>query len=213
MLKLIKISGFIYLTCLLNAVTQAAGLGQEIATQGNAKGATACQVCHAADGGGQAAAGFPRLAGLNSAYLKKQLKDMAKGSRNTPVMTPIAKALTDKDIEAVASYYSQLPAPKVKVATTNPALLKKGKELVENGNWSKDIPACFACHGDGATGVGEHFPALAGQHASYIGQQINAWKSGLRQNDPNQLMKGIAERLSGDEIQAVSAYLASLANQ
>jgi cytochrome c553 len=189
----------------------AAGLGQSIATQGNGKGATACIACHGVDGGGQAQAAFPRLAGLNQAYLEKQLHDFAKGSRTNSTMQPVAKALTDKEIKAVAAYFSQLPIPANHDATTaDPAVINDGKKLAQNGNWPNDIPACFTCHGAGANGIGPHFPVLAGQHASYIENQLQAWREGHRNNDPNELMKGVAMRLSHDEIKAVSAYLASL---
>lgn len=189
----------------------AADLGQTIATQGNGKGATACIACHGVDGGGQAQAGFPRLAGLNQAYLEKQLHDFAKASRNNPVMAPMAKALTDKEIKAVAAYFANMaPTTSGAAPAVDPAVLTQGKKLAENGNWSKDVPACFACHGVGANGIGEHFPALSGQHASYIEQQLQAWRSGQRKNDPNELMKGVAKRLTDAEIKAVSSYLASL---
>jgi len=32
-------------------------------------------------------------------------------------------------------------------------------------------------------GVGEHFPPLAGQPASYLVAQLNAWRDGTRSND------------------------------
>jgi thiosulfate dehydrogenase len=62
-------------------------------------------------------------------------------------------------------------------------------------------------------GVGSAFPALAGQHAGYLKTQLNAWRSGTRNNDPNQLMKGIAERLSEQQISAITEYYAALPEQ
>lgn len=184
--------------------------GKSIAMQGNGKGATACVACHGADGSGQAGAGFPALAGMDADYLAKQLNDFKQGTRKNPVMAPVAKALTAEESKAVSKYYSA----KTPVAGSKPkvsqSVLKTGKNLAEKGNWPKEIPACFACHGPGATGVAGTFPALAGQHASYITSQIQAWKSGQRSNDPDDLMKAVAERLSDAEIKAVSAYLSSL---
>ncbi|WP_197722102.1 c-type cytochrome [Sulfuriflexus mobilis] len=186
-------------------------LGKKIAMQGNGKGATACIACHGVDGGGQAQAGFPRLAGLNENYLLKQMESFTSGARQNPIMAPVAKALSKNEMTAVASYFARLPIPGgSSPSPADKALLKKGEHLAKNGNWDKNIPACFACHGPQAYGVGEHFPALAGQPTSYISQQIQAWKSGQRKNDPNQLMQGVAERLSEAETMAVSAYLASL---
>ena len=58
---------------LLTMQAQAAD-GQKIYAQGGANpAAMACGTCHGADGMGMAAAGFPRLAGLEAAYTRAQL--------------------------------------------------------------------------------------------------------------------------------------------
>lgn len=192
-------------------IAMANDLGQTVAIQGNGNGATPCSSCHGVDGAGQAAAGFPRIAGLNPAYMEKQLYDYTKKTRNSPIMAPIAGALSGKEIKAVVAYFANMKlTPSTSQTSADDKLMKAGKQLAEKGNWSNDVPACFTCHGVGGTGIGDHFPALAGQHASYIEQQIQSWRKGQRHNDPNQLMKGVAMRLSDAEIKAVSAYLASL---
>lgn len=65
------------------------------------------------------------------------------------------------------------------------------------------VACAQASSGDAATGKaladrgdGEDFPAIAGQYASYIGQQIRAWRDGMRSNDAVELMTGVAERLT-----------------
>lgn len=186
-------------------------LGQTVAIEGNGNGATPCSSCHGADGAGQAGAGYPRIAGLNPAYMEKQLHDFTKENRNSPIMAPIARALSDKEIKAVVTYFANMkPTPATSPSSADDKLMKAGKQLAEKGNWSNDVPACFTCHGVGGIGIGDHFPALAGQHASYIEKQIQSWQKGQRHNDPNQLMKSVAMRLSDAEIKAVSTYLASL---
>lgn len=199
------------LSALLVAPAWAADVatGKQIAMQGNNKGATACLSCHGAHGEGNAAAGFPRLAGLNAAYLARQLRDFANGSRANMIMQPIAKALSKQQIEDVTTFYSQQQAPHARV-TLEPGVRDEGRRLVERGDWSRTVPACIQCHGPGAHGVGTHFPALAGQHASYLSAQLNAWQQGQRKNDPDHLMEGIAKRLSESQIEAVAAYLSSL---
>ena len=69
------------------------------------------------------------------------------------------------------------------------------------------MPACFACHGEGGTGVAPHFPSLAGQMSSYTRAQLKAWQAGSRDNDPQGLMKSVAIKMSDEEIAAVSLYL------
>ena len=186
-------------------------LGRTIAQQGNNKGATACISCHGAAGQGMAAAGFPLLAGIDAGYLEKQLVDFTTDKRANAIMTSIARSLTAKEKKAVAEYFAKQSSPKSSPATqADAARLKLGKAIAEQGNWPNNVPACFACHGVDAAGIGKHFPLLAGQHALYIEQQLGAWRNGTRSNDPNELMKGVAMRLSDAEIKAVSTYLSSL---
>lgn len=181
--------------------------GQEIALQGNGKGATACVGCHGANGEGNAAAGFPRLAGLNDQYLVKQLQDYRQGTRQNPVMQPIATELEDQEMLDVAAYYAGMtPAG----ATQDTEGGEAGEVLALRGAWDQDIPACISCHGPGGRGVNPYFPALAGQHAGYLKAQLQAWRAGTRNNDANDLMGVVAERLTEAQIDAVVAYFAGL---
>jgi len=185
------------------------GLGQRIATQGNDKGASACISCHGANGEGLAAASFPMLAGQGQAYLQKQLADYRAGRRGNPIMQPIASALSDDEAAAVTGYFAAMPAPQPAPSTLTPGQAKPAEKLAVSGDWGRNIPACFACHGPGGRGVAPNFPAIAGQHASYVEAQLNAWKAGTRKNDQDQLMKGVAARMTATEVQAVAAWLAS----
>lgn len=186
--------------------------GQKIYTQGGqSPAAMACTTCHAANGMGMSSAGFPRLAGLAQGYLLKQLEDFRSGKRSNAVMQPIAQALDSAESQAVASYLSALDsaAPSVDLDPTG-SIGSAAEKLVKQGDWSRNIPACVACHGVGNTGVGESFPPLVGQSGGYIAAQLNAWRSGTRKNDPNDLMGHVARSLSDSEIQELSAYFASL---
>src|SRR5699024_3871159 len=132
------------------------------------QGATPCVACHGVDGSGNAAAGFPMLGGLAAGYLQRQLEAYRDGTRNNPVMAPIAKALTEAEMESVSKYYAkQDPTPAATDASA--ALLAKGRQLARNGDWASGIPACVSCHAPGGQGAGgPFFPTLAGQHANYI---------------------------------------------
>lgn len=187
--------------------------GKTIATQGNGAGALACMACHGPDGKGNSAAGFPSIAGLNAEYLSKQLHDYASGLRQNAIMQPFANALTQDDIQSVTAYYQSLEPMTSAITPQAPAADNQGEWLAVRGDWSNDIPACNQCHGPNGMGVGSSFPALAGQHAGYLKTQLSAWRSGSRNNDPNQLMKGIAERLSEQQINAITEYYAALPEQ
>ena len=153
---------------------------------------------------------WPRLAGLNANYIAKQLHDFKAGDRQNATMVTFANMLDDQQIADVASYYSQLPAtPGQGGDNADEALLARGQQLAERGDWNAYIVSCQSCHGPGGQGVGETFPGIAGQHAGYISAQLNAWKSDTRSNDPQNLMGAIAKRMSEEDIQAVSAWYAT----
>jgi len=180
--------------------------GERLARQGNQQGATACIGCHGADGGGNASAGFPALAGLNADYLARQLRDYRDDTRNNPIMKPIASALSEQERQDVAAYYASL-APVRNDATAKDNA--PGQQLALRGDWENTIPACVSCHGPGGRGIDPDFPALAGQHASYITAQLRAWREGKRRNDDNGLMRVVAERMTDVQIQAVADYFAA----
>ncbi len=182
-----------------------------IARQGNGRGAAvACASCHGADGGGQAAAGVPRLAGLNAVYLLKQLNDFANGTRENATMQPIATALSELERKAMAADYSAMPIPDsfAKPVAAIPAADNLGARLALRGRWDKQVPGCVQCHGPHGVGVGAHFPPLAGQSAPYIAAQLNDWKKGTRRNDPLELMQHVSSALDKQDIKAVSAWFA-----
>ncbi len=66
-----------------------------------------CAACHGTNGVGTAPI-YPNLNGQKKAYLLKQLQAFKSGLRKDPAMAPMAKILSDKDMEELASYYSKL---------------------------------------------------------------------------------------------------------
>lgn len=78
------------------------------AAAGKAKSAT-CAGCHGAEGI-SANPLWPNLAGQKDAYIVKQLKAFRDGTRTDPMMAPMAKPLSDDDINNLAAYFSSLGA-------------------------------------------------------------------------------------------------------
>ena len=87
-------------------------LGRQIYRAGIAeKGVAACTACHSPTGAGNAQAGFPALGGQHSDYLLKQLKAYRTETRTNgqaKLMQQVAALLSDKEIDAVASYMQGL---------------------------------------------------------------------------------------------------------
>jgi cytochrome c553 len=185
--------------------------GQEIAANGNGRGAPACSACHGEHGEGQPDAAYPRLAGLNSEYLIRQLNAFAGGGRDSEAMQAIATALVPDERKAVAEFYAGLAAPEIgEPNKADSKTIAIGADLADRGDWSNGLPGCGRCHGPAGQGVGNAFPSLAGQSAEYITSQLKAWKEGKRTSDPLHLMTGISSKLDDDQVAAVAAYYASL---
>jgi cytochrome c553 len=87
-------------------------LGQRIYRGGNKElGVAACTACHSPTGSGNAPAGFPSLSGQHVDYTLTQLKSFRSGERandNASMMRSVVERLTDKELEALASYVSGL---------------------------------------------------------------------------------------------------------
>jgi len=76
------------------------------------KGVSACTACHSPKAMGNEPAGFPRLSGQYADYIASSLHAYRKEERNNDgdirIMRDVAGRLSDKEIEAVASYASGL---------------------------------------------------------------------------------------------------------
>jgi cytochrome c553 len=73
---------------------------------GKAKAAS-CAACHGKNGISPNPE-WPNLAGQKEKYLKNQLVAFRDGKRNSPMMTPLAKALSDTDIDNLSAYFASL---------------------------------------------------------------------------------------------------------
>ncbi len=195
--------------CLLMPLVHA-DAGKDIYTSGGKNpAAMACVSCHGASGMGLAAGGFPAIAGFSAEYNASQVHAFKQRLRTSPIMDLIADALSDEEIQLVATYIESLPAPDYPRTTRAAEVDSVGAKLALRGSWERNIPECVSCHGPGGVGVSAAFPPLAGQHASYLAGQLNAWREGTRKNDPNDLMGHIARSLTDSEITAVADYFAA----
>lgn len=191
--------------------------GGTLAQSGGQNGVTACVTCHGAQGEGNAAAGFPRLAGQPQAYLLRQLNSYANGHRDNPVMGPIAKAMQQQQILDVSAWYASLVKAAAPAASTPPgakgappaAVLARGKLLANVGSEPLQVQACVNCHGPNGAGEAPDYPSLAGQHASYLTAAMAEWKAGNRKTDPSGQMPLIAQRLGDQDVASLAAYYAS----
>jgi cytochrome c553 len=87
-------------------------LAERLYRGGNSEIAVAaCSACHSPTGKGNAPAGFPLLSGQHAEYTLQQLKNFRSGARQndgSAMMRTVVERLTDKELEALASYVSGL---------------------------------------------------------------------------------------------------------
>lgn len=180
--------------------------GKQLAANGKpAAGVQACVACHGQAGITPTGGIFPNLAGLSSEYLAKQLADFRSGTRVQPLMNTVARALTEQEIGQLAAYYGTLAGPPMHVGEFGGEAARK---LDVQGDGTRALPACANCHGLRGMGEGPLLPRLAGQSREYFVDQMNAFRSGSRQNDDVGVMRAFAQRLTDSEIQALAAYYA-----
>lgn len=175
--------------------------GQRIANQ-------VCAACHGATGQSATAAN-PHLAGQHADYLHKQLADFKNNKeRKNAVMMSMAQPLSSDDMKAVAAHYAaQKPKP---TAASNKDLVPLGQKIYRAGVAATGVPACSGCHGPNGAGIPSQYPRIAGQFADYTVAQLKAFRAAERSNDPNQMMRGVAARMTDQEISAVAEYLSGL---
>jgi len=153
--------------------------------------AAACSACHGAKGV-SINPQWPNLAGQNAPYLKTQITAFRDGVRANAMMAPFVSGLTDDDVDALASWYSQQkPA---RTANGDPALVAAGEQL---------SAYCIGCHGMEGAPVAKEWPQLNGQHAAYLQNQLMMFKKGERENSH---MQAVLVPLGEKEFAALAAY-------
>jgi cytochrome c553 len=185
-----------------SAVTRADGTAEE----GQAK-STPCIACHGANGNSSNPV-WPNLADQHEQYIVRQLKAFKGGTRQDPLMSPMAAGLSDDDVEDLAAYFDAQTLTGLE-ADANRAQL--GQRVYRGGDSSNGVPACIACHGPGGDGnPAAGWPSVRGQHSAYVAAQLRAYRAGTRKTDPNQMMRDVARTMSDEQIDAVAAYVQGL---
>ena len=173
-----------------------------------------CAACHGADGNSVVAMN-PKLAGQHAKYLEKQIKEFrlaaktgGEKGRNNAVMNGMSAGLSDEDIADISAYFAD---QKEKAGAAPEDVVEAGGKLYRGGDLDRGITACIACHGPRGNGTSlSGFPDISGQHAEYTKSQLEQFRSGTRHNDLNGMMRDIAKRLTDEDIEVLSQYLAGL---
>jgi cytochrome c553 len=129
-------------------------------------------------------------------------------------MKTMVAALSEEDMVALGTYYAR------QVANAGPAAATpsgaQAQAIYANGDVTTGLPACSACHAPDGRGTTTYYPRLAGQHADYLYEQLQAFKSGARGADKDgrdaqgRIMREVAQRLPEAQMRPLAEYLATL---
>lgn len=171
--------------------------------RGEAVAQEKCVACHTVEGNTPDPT-IPRNAGQSRFAIYKQLHDYKSGARINETMQPLVAQLDDQTIADLAAFYGALIRGAID-ARHGPFVVPDAENLVLNGDVSRGVPPCGACHGLAAGGPIET-PTLTQQYAQYVEAQLLAFAAGQRHNDIYHRMRNVAAKLTQDEIKRLAIY-------
>jgi len=92
------------------------------------------------------------------------------------------------------------------IAYVPPGSVKKGEVLANSGT---KFTRCSVCHGANLQGLGP-VPGIAGRSPSYIARQMYDMQQGLRKGPWVSIMQPVVDKMTGDDVLNVTAYVSSL---
>ena len=172
-----------------------------------------CSACHGANGEGNSSLNAPRLAGQESWYIKRQVKNFQHGLRGADSgdtfgaqMAPMAATLAnDAAVNNVAAYIASLPT------TDSPPTINGDTDRGEHL-----FNTCKSCHGPNGEGIWAlNAPRLNGINDWYLVRQLENYKQGIRGSHPQDLYGKQMTLLTGmlrdeQDIRDVVAYINTL---
>ena len=187
-----------------------------------------CAGCHGENAEGTPDGEYPRLAGMSTQYLSRQLRHFKTRERLNIPMLPYTndRELPEEDITAVVQYISSIKLPtklaeldkkstetkgfnalkrlKDSQAIMNIGLYPKGNVVAGKRTYGKECATCHGKKGEGS--VDGMIPALTGQHSEYIKRQINNFRKAKRLHDAPADSE-IFKKFGDGEIDDILAFL------
>jgi cytochrome c553 len=178
-------------------------------------GATGCMGCHGADGNSPVP-NFPKIAGLGSKYIYRQLQNVRDGNRIIASMAGLVDTYSNEQLKDLAVFYNSqklqitgaVPLDVLVNAGIKVDSLKIGARVYRAGNLQTNVPSCIGCHSP--RGLGNEpagYPRLGGQYPEYIAAQLRAYRDGGREHE---IMNTVAKNMTNAEIDSVANFIAGL---
>lgn len=168
-------------------------------------------MCHGKEGRAGPDGYYPRIAGKPAGYLYNQLLNFREGRRHYGLMAGLLDTLSDDYLYEIAQHFAAIDAPYLppQPPAAPPEVLQHGREITQQGDPERRVPACASCHGQALTGVLPNVPGLLGLPRDYLVAQLGAWRTGQRRALAPDCMAEVARRLSPEDLFAVTSWLAS----
>ncbi|MGH7385888.1 MAG: c-type cytochrome [Candidatus Rokuibacteriota bacterium] len=161
-----------------------------------------CAACHGQAGNSRSSA-MPIIAGLDAAYLKKQIEAYAAGKRLSPEMEPYAKQVLSIGVDDVAAYFASRKRAPTPVTSPADAVTRGGNAAAQ----------CVLCHGPQGRGdAAKLIPSLAGQAPGYLREQMLLFKQDRRNPGDAALaaVKAMMRTVPDETFADLAAYYSSL---
>jgi cytochrome c553 len=184
-----------------------------------------CAGCHGEYGQGGKEGEYPRLAGMPSAFLAKQLYLFRDRIRPNLAMVEYVdhRQMPDEDIEDIAKYLEQIelktklpPADENAPGFNAYERLLESKRLMQIPRAPGDVEMgrkiyareCGSCHGREGMGNREKaVPMLAGQYTAYLWRQVKKYRQKIRIHDEDAPDDELLSDFSDSELTDIFAYL------
>lgn len=162
--------------------------------------ANTCAGCHGTVGH-SAGETMPSLAGLDERYFYKTMQDFKSGARPSTIMGRLARGYSDNELKALADFFSDQEWVSAK-ADFDPKLAKQGQAIHKE--------SCETCHEQGgAVNASKETPRIAGQWRAYLSNLLIDLHDIKRSSTQPLKMRQRVQKLSQEEIEALSHYYAS----
>lgn len=187
-----------------------------------------CAGCHGVFGMGGSGGKYPRLAGLPTQYIIKEIVQFRERKRpNISMVEHVEeRQLPNNEVIDISIYLNkiQLATRLSKVDETAPgfdayARLQEAKRILQIGRAKGNIKAgeklykkeCRSCHGKQGEGKQEEaIPLLAGQYTNYLLHQIDLYINGERLHDPDDPAEEFLKSFSKEQLRDIFAYISIL---
>lgn len=161
----------------------------------------------------------PKLEGLSTAYLARQIRGFLHGERTTTVRgatcatEPVLRTLAPLDFIQISTFYSKQAMSPEPPSSAPFDVLQRGRLIYDQGLLEAGVQPCGRCHGADGEGGPEATllaPPLANQRPEYLVEQLQSFPTGFRKSVDGERMREATLGLPEGDIEAVAAYLAAL---